>query len=519
MAKRWFPGTVFGFCSGTLLVIGLSSLRTDHPAVGKQAPWTQPTTYDVSEEVNPWLVMEDETDKNLAQIGEIDGGVMEGERAAEGEFAVSNQVSENRLEPASDAANCPVEEFFAQISEYRYRYLFQGRDELGFFAAEPGRSVAAEDEPATPAQAAPELMFEDAADTETYGFYEEYGPSEPYSSAADLPETALDDGHDGMDDEALYGDYYEEARPQEVVGGRPWIRRRNARQAPAPTASENATSAKSGVIQFPTLAEYAQVHVEEDWEARVAETWILARNDGIAPQTDENQGPVEDRIGAAIAGIGADSDEYADSLWGTDFDLVRDESLEPLFEGDEREMSGDVSLPIPEEDRGEAAPVWDTPMHGEPGEDFQWDENREETTVEFPVFPRLDSAAAGGDDFDAGGDNAWDLEKPGYSPDLNSNEVSHIYEGEYYQSEKYRYFVYEEGYRGWKELNAAPLAGDDADLVRVEVVLPALLRALDSLPEFLGRAASDARRNLADSVAWLLNRPRTAAKPDSTSVK
>ncbi len=518
MAKRWFPGTVFGFCSGTLLVIGLGSLRTDHPAVGKQASWTHPTTHDVSEDVNPWLEMEDETGEDLAEIDESDAEETAGVTAAEGESAVSNEASENRLEPAS-AAHCPAEEFFAQISEFRYRYLFQGRDELGFFATESLPSVAADDEPATAAQAAPELALDEAADTEAYDFYEEYGPGEPYATAAELPEAEVEDQRDGVDYEALDGDYYEEARPQEVVGGRPWLRRRNARQASAPKASEDAASAKPGMIQFPTLAEYAGVHVEEDWEARVAETWILARNDMSALQSDEHHGPVEDRFGSATGGITADGDEYAGSPWDTDFDMVRDESLEPLFEDDEREMSGEVSLPIPEEDRDEAAPVWDTPMHGEPGEDFQWDESREETAVEFPAFPALDSAAADGHDFEANGDDAWDLEKPGYSPASNAEEVSHIYQGEYNQSEKYRYFVYEEGYRGWKELNAALSAGDDADSVRLEVFLPALLRAMDSLPEFLGRAASDARRSLAESMAWLLNRPRTAAKPDSTSVQ
>lgn len=573
MAKRWFPGTVFGFCSGTLLVIGLTSLRTDHQAIGKQASWSQPSKYETTTEENPWLEMEDESWNDLAETDEIDEAVMAEDKAAEDEFTASDEAAENRLEPASDVASCPVEEFFSRISEFRYRYLFQGRDELGFFPSEQTPSAAKtdaenEEKPSYQSQV-PEIVFEEAeprTEASRYGFYDNYGPSEQFSAsvswsdgaaesslsgeaeeiagmdaveeemaeesaamdsqeyAAELPGAEIDDYRDYVDYEALYGDYYEEAEPQDVVGGRPWMRRRNARQVPAPTAGEAATSAKAGVIQFPTLAEYAQVHVEEDWEARVAEGWILARNDATLPQSDDLQTAAEDRPLNDAATMTADAEASTDALAGDDFEMVRDESLEPLYQDyEEAWMSGEVSLPSPEQEPTEAAPVWDTPMHGEPGEDFQWEDAAEETTVEFPTLPRFESVAESMPNaeatFEAQDEAAWDLETPGYSPAANSDEVSHVYEGDYYQSEKYRYFVYEEGYRGWKELNAALSEGENADSVRLEVVLPALLRAMDSVPEFLSRTVSDARRNLADSLAWLLNRPRTAAKPDSTSVK
>ncbi|NMC19039.1 MAG: hypothetical protein GYA33_01355 [Thermogutta sp.] len=475
MAKRWFPGTVFGFCSGTLLVIGLTSLRTDHPAIGKQATWTQPTTYDASDEVNPWLEMEDETRDDLAETEGLDGKAVLEQKTAQAEFAESGEVFEDGIEGTAGAAGCPVEEFFSRISEFRYRYLFQERDELGFTTGESSQPVAADEEPTPLPQAMPELAFESAGDEQTdagiYGFYDEYGPGERLSA-----------------------------------------------------------SAEPGLIRFPGLEGYGQVHCEEDWESRVAEAWVLARNDATPLQGDGNQVAVEDRppeaiaeIAADTAEIAADSDDYADSVFGRDPELVRDEKLEPLYEGYEGELSGDVSIPVEDEYLEASVPVWDTPMHGEPGEDFQWNEVAEETTVELPALPRLDSAEAGSRDaeanFEADGEEVWDLEAPGYPPVASSEEVSHIYEGDYHQSEEYRYFVYEEGYRAWEELNAALSERHGADSVRMEVVLPALVRAVKSLPQVLSRTAEDARRSLAENVARLLGRPRTAWKPDSASVK
>jgi len=569
MAKRWFPGTVFGFCSGTLLVIGLTSLRTDHPAIGKQASWTQPATYDArdarDDEVNPWLEMEDETGNDLAETDHVAGTTVFEEKAAQVAFGKSAEGAENRITGPNRAAACPVEEFFAQISEFRYRYLFRGRDELGFFAAESYRSVAADDEPASLPQAMPELVFEGTEDVQTdaelYGFYEEYGPGERFSAAeswvdgtaeaapswevgeiADLnaveeevaneqaavepedlsanwPEIADGDYRDYTDYETLYGGYYEEARPQDVVGRRPWIRRRSTRYDAAAAAGENVASDRSDVIAFPSLEDFGRVHREEDWEARVAEAWILARNDAIPPHNDNSQVAAEVRRRDEFAAITADGDDYAESAFGDDFAMFRDESLEPLYGDYGREMSGDVSLPIPEGDREEASPVWDTPMHGEPGEDFHWVESPEETTVEFPALPQLDSAAAGSRNFQTSGDDGWDLEKPGYSPASNPEDVSHIYLGDYRQSEKYRYFVYEDGYRGWRELNAALSEGNAPGSVRMEVVLPALMRAVNTLPRLLSRTAADARRSLAGSAARLLTRPRTAWTPESATVK
>lgn len=614
MAKRWFPGTVFGFCSGTLLVIGLNSLRTDHPAIGKQMSWTQPASYDAATEENPWLDSEDAIRNDLARTDGIDAAVVWEAETSQGKWAKPGEADKSADEAAKSTSACPVEEFFAKISEFRYRYLFEVQDDLGFCVNEQAQSLTPNDhehsrQPGAQEPAAQEVVFDETAEpwlaADDYGFFDEYGPGEsfavspPWSDAAaeagmsaeaveiaeiDLVEremantetaaesdvfsdhasdAAIDGDQDVVDYDALYGDYYEEAWPEDFVGRKPWIRRSSSRHGTAPKdetankdetspkATEDAASAGLGVIRFPSVEEYAQVHREEDWEARVAATWVLARNDATSPQFEEDPVAAEDRpldVGETLA---AGADEAADSVSVGEFEVVRDEGPEPLEEDyseawmssdepydeawmgvedsyEEAWMSSEVSHPVPEADGAAIVPVWDTPMHGEPGEDFRWEEVSEETTAESPAFPQLDSAAAGDPDaetsyaemgLEAGGEVAWDFETPGYAPAANWDEVSHVYQGDYYQSADYRYFVEEEGYREWRELHAALMERDAPETIRIEVVLPALMRAVNTLPELLSRSAEDARRGLAQHFVRLLSWPRTAAKPEASSVK
>lgn len=638
MAKRWFPGTVFGFCSGTLLVIGLNSLRTDHPAIGKQTSWTQPASYDAATEENPWLDQEDASRNDLARTDNFDGAVAWEAETSQGKLAKPGEADKSADEVADSAAACPAEEFFAKISEFRYRYLFEVQDDLGFFGNEQAQSLTPNDhedsgQPGPQEPAAQEVVLDETAEprvvADDYGFDDEYGLGESFAFARSqfdaaaeaglfdeseefaeidpveremantetaaesdvfsdhASDAAIDGDQDVVDYDALYGDYYEEAEPEGFVGRRPWMRHRSARHGTAPKdetasndetsnkkdqvlnkeetspkAAEDAASAGLGVIRFPTVEEFAQVHREEDWEARVAEAWVLARNDATPSQFEEGPVAAEDRpldVGESLA---AGSDEAADFVAQGELELVGDEGPEPLGEGyseawmsgdesyeeawmdgegsndeawaggegsyAEARRSGEVSNPVPEAAGAETAPVWDTPMHGEPGEDFRWEEVAEETAAESPAFPQFDSAAAGNPDaetsyaesgLEAGGEVAWDFEMPGYAPAANSDEVSHVYEGDYYQSEDYRYFVEEEGYREWRELHAALMERDAPETIRMEVVLPALMRAVNALPQLLSRWAEDARRGTAQHFVRLLSWPRTAAKPDASSVK
>ncbi|MGQ9822805.1 MAG: hypothetical protein ACUVQK_13180 [Thermogutta sp.] len=614
MAKRWFPGTVFGFCSGTLLVIGLNSLRTDHPAIGKQTSWPQPASYDTATDENPRLDPGDAIWSDLARTHNIKGAVVWEAETPQSKWAKPGETHASMDDAVGSTAACPVEEFFAKLSEFRYRYLFEVRDDLGFLVNEQPQLAAPNDhedsrQPGAQDPAAQEVVFDETAEpqlaADDYGFFDEYGTGESFAVSQPRSDTAAEagmsaeseeiaeidlveremanaetaaesdvfsdhasdaaiDGYQHLADyDALYGDYYEEAWPEDVVGRRPCIRHRSTRHETAPKdetsnkdetspkATEDAASAGLGVIRFPSVEEYAQVHREEDWEARVAATWVLARNDAAPLQFEENPVAAEDRpldVGETLA---AGSEWAADSASRGEFEFVRDEGPEPLGEDyseawmssdepfdeawrgvedsyEETGKSNEGSLPVPEADGAAIVPVWDTPMHGEPGENFRWEEVSEETAAELPAFPQFDSAAAGNPDADTGcaemglepgGKAAWDFENPGYAPAANSHEVSHVYEGDYYQSEDYRYFEYEESYREWRELHAALTERDAPETIRMEVVLPALMRAVNTLPELLSRSAEDARRGLAQHFVRLLSWPRTAAKPDASSVK
>ncbi len=616
MARHWFPGTVFGFCSGTLLIIGLTSLRTDHPAIAKQAAWSPAETHDSIQEQNPWL----ESDEAWSESREDSDDALDAEPAPDpandelapaGSHGQRENVGENAIVGETAFPNptglelYPTERFFSTLPEFRYRYLFQADDTLGLSSSDPTPAITGEDavsqaegtlgsqrEDAT--GDAVGLAGEPLSDDPGYGFHDEYGPTDQHPAtlaqsdeASEVPpsaefrdvcapeamlagpnasQDATDAESEDYDESAEYDayeesmgyddlcdDYYEEAQPGELVGRRPlWARRRPVPPATAAAAGDGEMPAGNRAVVFPQPGQFAAVHREEDWEARVAEAWLLTQNNASSSQVmdsrsglageslsvDESVGqeredrsagapsdavPI-DEVSVEIGPSADETDNAADLPPRGEMEAGSNERLGTVLEG---KKSGEAPVPSPNEASEEVAPVWDTPMHGEPGEVLPWEDavqGTAEETVELSPVERDGEETAHDAEATLAPTNetAWDWDRPGYSPSTDGDAADHIYLGDYARYPKYQYYLFEqdkEGYQGSEGRGEALQEADAADSVRVEVVLPAVVRAIDSLPAIWKRSLKEARQTLAQHVARLLNWPRTALRSHSGSVK
>lgn len=224
-----------------------------------------------------------------------------------------------------------------------------------------------------------------------------------------------------------------------------------SRQMPTPTEPTADESAMSPTEAAQTPSDALPDEAYEDWEAFAITESEASEDEGLLSVTDDSAGVMEEwgeQDDLSTSAMKKGNEVYEDyergSAWGPWYD-----GMELEFRDDGSPARG-VSTPVGDGEasatqRGDQAGNWsilnpeplvahpsvpeaeesslrlDTPLHGEPGEDFSWLEPVEQDAVQGMSDQNLSDPAEtdpqpspGTDEMPADSESAWDLEKPGY---------------------------------------------------------------------------------------------------------
>ncbi len=421
MRRTFFPSALFGLCSTCLLLLGLSSLRSD-PRLFAQSQHPDrysPDSNDSFSEV--WFTPDDFEE---AYYGESP--------CVEDDWTFSwldidPDAWDTGAVPGDPSVNDPKAGYAtsSEPSGYRYYYRFVAEDPWS------GDSTAMDQEASEPWLWLSDLP-EDSGDLtgpSEYGFIDEYSSEEAarYEMAQEgcwrNDEMTLADT-DG--DLPWYEESYELLQPQENVGGRGGRCLILNRRTLAGEGSVGAKMITVAELEAELQAERAQAYHQPDYEADVAAGWLFAANrsedlDDLAfnPSSDGEIDAFE-FFEEEIEEIDDEAYEQWEVLEEQDVDAFSTEEINEWDEADdylgttvpetpsaESEPRHDSAATSPEDaeepyeswiivnhepivgissgDSEPPASVGDTPWHGEPGENFVWPMLAEETDVASPA--------------------------------------------------------------------------------------------------------------------------------------
>jgi len=412
MRKTFFPSALFGLCSTSLLLLGLSSLRTD-PRIFAQSQNSVHSPQPSRLSADEVRLTPDQPDWSS------DGGLTFSENEyASADFGIDMDAWDTGPAPGDPFAYDPKGGYLGSrdSSTYRYYYRFIAEDA---WSEDSSTAMDADgsDEPWLWLDDEPEGPNHSMSQTE-YSFIDEYSSEEAarYEMAQE---------GDGQNDSVLaetddyspwYEKYYYFIDPQSEVA------RPNSRCCVVSSVEESANQAEDNAVM--TVAElealvrreHAESFYQPDYEADVAAGWLfgtrgeddhdlaflpagpdeiavfdLSNNDNDEAQDEayEDWNLFEDDVlsGFSLEDNADISDDTTDSssenagieTSSEDWQLNPDSASNSLEDNENYEtwiiVNHDPLVGNSGDDENVSPPEpTDTPWHGEPGEDFAWPE-------------------------------------------------------------------------------------------------------------------------------------------------
>ncbi len=417
MRRTFFPSALFGLCSTCLLLLGLSSLRSD-PRLFAQSQHPNRHSPDLNESFGElWFAPDDSEGADRSDSPNLE------EDLAFSQLEIDPEAWDTGPVAGDPSVNDPKAGYLTsgESSGYRYYYRFVAEDSWSV------DSASVDEEAGDPWLWLSDLPqdAEDSAGPAEYGFIDEYSSEEAarYEMAQEgcwqdhettLAETEADLPWDT--------ESYELLEPQDNVAGRGGRCLILNRRIVVAAKSVGETMITVAELEAEMEAERARAYHQPDYEADVAAGWLFAANRNTDLESFAFNTSSTDEIDA-FGLFEEQTDDEAYEAWEVledqGFDQLGPEEMNEWDEVDDSlgpavpETSSPELLPRDDsaatspgnaEDRFESwiivnhepivgtssddgessAPIFDTPWHGEPGENFAWPELSEHETLSAP---------------------------------------------------------------------------------------------------------------------------------------